>query len=179
MQVDPIGFSGDDINLYRYCANNSLAWLDPFGLDIRKVSCEGKTVKVDDSKITPEDVDQEIQGMETTIGLLDKVINEGATFKELDLGPVANAATGADPRYGSDAQQYLRKTFEDNFKLSGDGLSEGAARGVFSQQGDVLKADTPSLGMSRMAANAQRRAQAYLNYVKKVKGTVYGSKSNQ
>lgn len=32
MQPDPIGFAGDRTNLYRYCGNNSVNWLDPFGL---------------------------------------------------------------------------------------------------------------------------------------------------
>ena len=32
LQPDPIGFSGDPANLYRYCANNPAKWSDPSGL---------------------------------------------------------------------------------------------------------------------------------------------------
>ena len=31
-QVDPIGFAGGDVNLYRYVGNNSGNWVDPSGL---------------------------------------------------------------------------------------------------------------------------------------------------
>jgi len=33
LQPDPIGFSGDAGNLYRYCGNNAVTRSDPFGLD--------------------------------------------------------------------------------------------------------------------------------------------------
>ena len=32
LQPDPIGFSGDPANLYRYCGNNPVNWSDPTGL---------------------------------------------------------------------------------------------------------------------------------------------------
>jgi len=35
LQADPIGFSGDATNLYRYCGNNSLSGSDPTGLNIQ------------------------------------------------------------------------------------------------------------------------------------------------
>ncbi|PLX94780.1 MAG: hypothetical protein C0621_04970 [Desulfuromonas sp.] len=31
-QVDPIGFAGGDVNLYRYVGNGVLVWIDPWGL---------------------------------------------------------------------------------------------------------------------------------------------------
>jgi RHS repeat-associated protein len=31
MQIDSVDFSGDDLNLYRYCMNNPLNYRDPFG----------------------------------------------------------------------------------------------------------------------------------------------------
>ena len=36
LQPDPIGFSGDAANLYRYCGNNPVNWSDPSGLGDRK-----------------------------------------------------------------------------------------------------------------------------------------------
>ena len=32
IQADPIGLSGEDVNLYRYCYNNAIKWADPKGL---------------------------------------------------------------------------------------------------------------------------------------------------
>jgi RHS repeat-associated protein len=32
MQPDPIGLAGGDLNLYRYCGNNPVSWVDPMGL---------------------------------------------------------------------------------------------------------------------------------------------------
>ena len=34
LQPDPIGFSGDPANLYRYCGNNPANWIDPSGLEL-------------------------------------------------------------------------------------------------------------------------------------------------
>ncbi|HEY5891929.1 MAG TPA: RHS repeat-associated core domain-containing protein, partial [Chthoniobacterales bacterium] len=34
LQADPIGFAGEDADLYRYVGNNPANWLDPLGLDI-------------------------------------------------------------------------------------------------------------------------------------------------
>jgi RHS repeat-associated protein len=34
MQADPVSFSGDDVNLYRYVSNNPTSWVDPLGLYI-------------------------------------------------------------------------------------------------------------------------------------------------
>ena len=31
IQMDPIGLSGEDVNLYRYCGNAPIVWLDPVG----------------------------------------------------------------------------------------------------------------------------------------------------
>lgn len=34
LQPDPIGFAGDEANLYRYCGNNPVNWSDPYGLTV-------------------------------------------------------------------------------------------------------------------------------------------------
>jgi RHS repeat-associated protein len=57
---DPLGFAGGDANLYRYCANNPVTYVDPSGLQVAvpgpdkpKPKPDGKN-KLDESKY-PED----------------------------------------------------------------------------------------------------------------------------
>ncbi len=38
LQRDPIGFDGGDVNIYRYCDNNVVNWIDLFGLDLYTVT---------------------------------------------------------------------------------------------------------------------------------------------
>jgi RHS repeat-associated protein len=35
LQTDPIGFDAEDVNLYRYVANNPVDWVDPLGLMVK------------------------------------------------------------------------------------------------------------------------------------------------
>jgi RHS repeat-associated protein len=41
LQIDPIGFAGEDVNLYAYVANNPINWVDPYGLS-EESSCPKK-----------------------------------------------------------------------------------------------------------------------------------------
>ncbi len=43
LQTDPIAY-GDGMNLYRYCHNNALTWVDPLGLSINDRIAEGYVV---------------------------------------------------------------------------------------------------------------------------------------
>ena len=177
LSKDPSGISGG-LNTYLYCLNNPVNFVDSTGLDMHKVEFKGKTVKIDDAKITPQGVGLEIKQMTETIGLLEKVAAGEATFKELGLGAVANAATGADKRYGTECQQYLRSSFESKFKLGAFGWEEGGSRVLFSVGAgeDVLKSDTVTPGMAQTAENAKKRAQTYLDFVNKVQSSVYPPK---
>jgi hypothetical protein len=41
MQPDPIGLAGGDLNLYRYCRNNPVNWVDRLGLDTNLITAGG------------------------------------------------------------------------------------------------------------------------------------------
>jgi len=69
---DPIGISGG-LNQYAALNSNQVNFTDPCGLDMHKVRFDGKIVRIDDTKITPEGVALEIKQMTRTVELLQKV----------------------------------------------------------------------------------------------------------
>jgi RHS repeat-associated protein len=57
IQPDPIGLAGGDLNLYRYCRNNPVNWVDPWGLDnlsLLPPDDLGK-IGVDQNKLNPNE----------------------------------------------------------------------------------------------------------------------------
>ncbi|MEI6033171.1 MAG: RHS repeat-associated core domain-containing protein, partial [Verrucomicrobiae bacterium] len=41
LQTDPIRFAAGDVNIYRYCRNNPVKWVDPMGLDVFRIQEPG------------------------------------------------------------------------------------------------------------------------------------------
>ena len=54
--IRALGFGGDETNLYRYCRNNSVKWIDPLGLGILTIRSEyGGTVTLEPVNVTGTD----------------------------------------------------------------------------------------------------------------------------
>ena len=123
-----------------------------------------------------------IFAVEDTIQNLQKVIDGQETFKSLNAKRVANAGSGADPKYGDKCRRHLRSSFEKTYGLSAAGIAEGAAIGVASLGAgkDILEYDgPPTAGMFTAAVNVQKRSQEYLGFLQAVNAALYPAPKGQ